>query len=260
MKYLFDDWKNIRSLIETSAQVLLALDYDGTLTPIVKRPQDAILDNHTRQILASLSKKGKFSVAIISGRKLKEVQELVKIKDIYFAGNHGFEIKGPNVEFIHPVYFYFKPYIEEIKKAFLEKTKDINGVLIEDKGITLSLHYRLVDEKNIKRVKDIFEKACLPYLKRGKIRIISGKKVLEIRPPIVWDKGKALKTIEDITKKSNNTLTIYIGDDKTDEDVFSAIKNKGISIFAGQPKNSGAKYFLNNTFEVKKFLERLKGL
>jgi len=251
MRHLFIFWKEIKKVIKGKKKILLLLDYDGTLTPIVSRPSDAILGSQMRKSLVHLSRAEKFDIGIVSGRRLSEVRGLVKVKGIYYAGNHGLEIKGPNIQFLHPNYIRFKPYIKKIKQELKNKLGDIRGILIEDKDITLSLHYRLVNQKDIRKIKNVFKKLTLPYLRNKKIKITEGKKVLEVRPPINWDKGKALGLIERLTKKTPSSLTIYIGDDQTDEDAFRVLKKKGISIFVGKPKRkSHARYYLKDTGEV----------
>ena len=257
MRYLFDDWKNIQKKIQRSSLILLASDYDGTLTPIVSRPELAKLRNNIRKILVSLSKCDKFKVGIISGRRLSSVEGLVRVKNIYYAGNHGLEIKGPKVNFTHPAYYYFRPCIKTIKERLKKRLKGIKGLIVEDKSLTLSVHYRLVDSENIAMLKRIFRETVASYIKKNSIRIFSGKKVFEIRPPVEWDKGKALEMIESLTKTRSKQLRIYLGDDTTDEDAFKVLSVKDISVFVGKKKKSKARYFLNDTHEVEDFLKRL---
>lgn len=260
MQHLFSNWDKIQKEIKGTSTILLALDYDGTLTPIVSRPEDAKLPNEVKETLSSLAKSDKFKVAILSGRRLKEIVGLIKIKNIYYAGNHGFEIKGPKVLFKHPSYVRFQPYIEKIKQLLEEQLKSVKGIIVEDKGLTLSLHYRLVAPAKVLKVKKIFENIISDYLKRSIVRVTSGKKVFEVRPFVEWNKGKALEMIEKLMKLRKNCLKIYIGDDITDEDAFNVLQQKDISIFVGEKKKSKARYFLHNTKEVGNFLSRLNNL
>lgn len=260
MRYLFDNWKKIEKLIKKSPQILLLADYDGTLTPLVAKPKDAILDNFLRETLKSLSKRKRFYIGIISGRKLDDVKGLVKLEDIYYAGNHGLEINGPGIDFIHPLWRRYSPYLARIKKELLEKTSSVKGRIVEYKGGSLSLHYRLVRKKHIKRLKSIFDNICTTYVKKKKIRLSRGKKVWEIKLPVKWDKGKAVdKILTALKRKDKDILPIYLGDDITDEDVFSFLKNKkALSIFIGRKnKKSSARFYLKSPDDVKKFLVRL---
>lgn len=259
MKYLFSEWERIERLIEKSPRILLLADYDGTLTPIVSRPKEAVLDKSLRKILKTLSKnKEKFYIGIISGRKLDDVKRKVRLDNIYYAGNHGLEIEGPGISFLHPSCRRFKPYLIRIKNELLSKTKGIKGAIVEYKAGSISLHYRLVKKGYIKRLRAIFNDVCAPYIKRGRIKISSGKKVWEIRLPIHWNKANAVDKILKVLKKRAEVFPIYLGDDKTDEDAFSFLKKrKALTIFVGKMKKSSARYYLKSPHQVKEFLIRL---
>jgi trehalose 6-phosphate phosphatase len=135
---------------------------------------------------------------------------------------------------------------------------NIDGVIIEDKGLTASVHYRIVAPEKLGELKRIFTEITKPYVMAGQIKIGRGKKVLEIRPNIDWDKGKAVLWIIDALNPGGEVLPIYIGDDKTDEDAFRALGGKGITILVSNtPRKSNAEYFLRDVNEVKLFLEKL---
>lgn len=260
MRHLFGQWATVESNIKKSKHFLLLLDYDGTLTPIAPTPGEAFLDDKLKKGLTALARKKKYTIGIVSGRSLDEVKNLLKIKGAYYAGNHGLEIEAESVKFIHPDCLRYQPYIKEVNDQLSAITRGIKGVILEDKGITLSLHYRLVEKKLISKVKKAFDQVCAPYQKRGKIKVTSGKKVLEVRPAIEWDKGKALCKIEQLSNATSGDLTCYIGDDQTDFDAFNVLKNRGISIFVGKASFSPAQYYLKDTEEVAEFLERVNNL
>ncbi len=262
MQHLFQSWESFSSEVRNASHVVLLSDYDGTLTPIVGRPDEAILSPAVREILVALAQKTTFSVGIISGRSLSEVKALVGIEGIYYAGNHGFEIEGPGLKFINPAAEAAQVIIKGLALQASAKFKDIDGVIVEDKGLSLSVHYRLVKKSEEEKVANIFRQLTAPGLHDGKIRVTSGKKVWEIRPPIDWHKGKAVKTIIQELKtatRSKKGLNIYLGDDTTDEDAFRIIhRPQGWSIFVGQENHtSAAEYFLNSTSEVTIFLSQL---
>ena len=257
MAYLFEVWANIERAMKKSKHLLLLLDYDGTLTPIAPTSSEAILDNALKRTLVSLTGKEKLTLGVISGRSLKEVKELLKIKGVFYAGNHGLEIEGSKVKFVHPDFPKFESYIRKINQMLRAITRGIKGIVLEDKGMTLSLHYRLVEKRWVPKIKKAFNQVCAPYEKRGKIRLTLGKKVFEVRPAISWDKGKALRKIEQLAHPTSGGLTFYIGDDQTDEDAFNVLKGRGVSIFVGKPSASNAKYYLKNVGEVTEFLERV---
>ncbi|MFC1964441.1 trehalose-phosphatase [Chloroflexota bacterium] len=262
MQHLFRSWESFFSDIRVVSHVLLLSDYDGTLTPIVGRPADAILSPEVREKLRALSEKPAFSVGIISGRSLSEVKAMVGIEGIYYAGNHGLEIEGPGLNFVSPEAEAAQATIKDLVGRLSAKLGGIEGVIIEDKGLSLGVHYRLVKEGEENQAAEVFRRITSPLLSEGKIRITSGKKVWEVRPPIDWHKGKAVETITKEIKaflKIKQLLTIYLGDDTTDEDAFRIIHHPdGWSIFVGgENPASNAEYFLNSTSEVMTFLSRL---
>lgn len=262
MQHLFQSWESFSSDINAAAHILLLADYDGTITPIVSRPEEAILSPEVREKIHALAEIPAFSVGIISGRPLTEIKAMVGIAGIYYAGNHGMEIEGPDLKLIIPEAEAARAEIKDLTKQFSAKLANIAGAIVEDKGLTLSIHYRLVKENEVNAVAEIFHQITSPLLREARIKVTSGKKVWEIRPPIDWHKGKAVETITKEARKvlkRERLLIIYLGDDTTDEDAFRVIhRPQGWSIFVGQENpSSNADYFLNSTSEVLTFLCRL---
>ena len=256
MEYLFSHWGKLKDRL-TDKFVLLLLDYDGTLTPIVETPDKAIISKERKDLLDKLSTSPHCRVAIISGRSLSDIKAIVGLKDIIYVGNHGLEIEGPKIKFESQVSPRLKSIIRHIYEDAVSKLSKIKGVLIEDKGLTISVHYRLVDKQDIQEFLSIFNEITYPYIVRDKIKINSGKKVYEIRPPVMWDKGKVVLWLlarQQFLLERNGILPVYIGDDVTDEDVFKVLKNKGLTIFVGEQASSGAQYYLKTTEEVTEFL------
>lgn len=266
VKHLFSDWQSVSSQVKSADHIFLLTNFDGTLTPIVSRPDLVSLDDEMKEILSSIPKKSRITFGVISGRPLKELEDLVGIKGIVYSGNHGFEVKCPKRKgYVHPEAQEAKPLIKKIARTLDERLSGIKGVKIEDKGLSLSLHYRMVDEKLVPKVKKIFNEETSPLVQRSRIKVTSGKKVLEARPPLEWDKGKAIAYIMKNAYPSKvsagkKILAFYIGDDRTDEDGFLAMKEKGISIFVGKKKGSSAKYFLKDVGQVKEFLRKVDSI
>ena len=251
MKYLFDCWKEIEKKI-SQKKVFLLLDYDGTLAPIVKNPEKVKHSKEMGVLLKEISRKLPF--AIISGRSLEKIKELVGIENVFYAGNHGLEVEGIQKKFIHPTALRIAPSLRKIYKD-LKKIR-IKGIFVEDKKLTISFHYRAVPKGKIALAKKKFEKIVKPRLKKG-LRIEEGRKRLDVKPDVDWNKGKAVKLILKIYDRKK-ILPICLGDDKTDEDAFLALK-RGITIWikSREIKVRGAKYYLKNISEVKEFLNQL---
>jgi trehalose 6-phosphate phosphatase len=263
MEYLFDAWTSIIANIKSSKRVVLLFDYDGTLTPIVERPEAAYLPEETRDSLNIMASKYKFKVGIISGRSLDDIQRRVNIGNIIYAGNHGLEIRGPDINFMYPLTDEVKLTFKILSQILNKALDTIKGTFIEDKGLTLSIHYRQVeDKKKEDEVGRVFERTVGMARLLGKIKTTGGKKVYEIRPNVEWHKGKAIELIINNHIKQHNDdkpLLIYLGDDLTDEDAFKFVeKLHGLSIFIGpEATQSSAGYFLKSTEEVALFIHKL---
>jgi len=145
MQYLFSDWDKIVSRIKSASCVLLLFDYDGTLTPIVRKPELAILSEESRQLLENLSHKRRFIVGVVSGRGLNDIQSKVGVNGIIYVGNHGFEIEGPGLNYVHPINNdETKSIMGTLSQTLNNFLGTVKGVMVENKGLTVSIHYRLV--------------------------------------------------------------------------------------------------------------------
>ncbi|MBA2653443.1 MAG: trehalose-phosphatase [Gammaproteobacteria bacterium] len=249
-----DNYAAIEKKLE-GKRIILFCDYDGTLTPIVKRPELAKLSNDIKDIFLKLQ--NYFPIAIISGRELSDLETMVGLNGLYYAGNHGLEIIGPS-------HFATKferglEFSDAVQAAYLDLVRDLatfDNVLIENKKLSLSVHYRLVDEKYVPEIEQIVD----DVLKRQPTLIKHyGKKVFELRPNLNWNKGKALKWImEQLDYKGKDVLPIYLGDDVTDEDVFYTIKKIGIGILiSDEVKKTHAHYRLHNPRDVYHFFNTI---
>jgi len=248
-----DNLERIRTFIE-GKRTALFLDYDGTLTPIVRRPEDAVMSEDMRSLVSKLS--GRCPVAVVSGRDLKDVKNLVKIDGIFYAGSHGFDIAGPDDwHTVHRRGEEFLPVLGEAEKEIKNRLKEIPGAMVERKKFSIASHYREVDPQKAHLVEKAVDGVLSehPELRKG-----SGKKVFEIQPDIDWDKGKALLwLLKELELDKPEVLPFYIGDDVTDEDAFSVLLKRGIGIVVSEePRSSRATYKLSNPDEVIVFLEK----
>lgn len=262
MQYLFNKWDTLKEELK-DRYLFIFLDFDGTITPIVDTPEKAILPEATKRLLDDISRNPRLKLAFISGRTLKDIKERVGLKNAIYSGNHGLELEGPKIKHEPIVSLRYKDILERIKDDLTQKLSPIKGALVEDKGLSLSIHYRLVAKEKVPFVKTAFHEAIILYLVRGKIKIKFGKKVLEVRPPDESDKGKMvlwLLTRQIFAANNESVYPVYIGDDVTDEDAFKALKDKGLTLFVGKPKKSYARYYVKNSNEVVKFLDEVAKL
>ncbi|MBN1190721.1 MAG: trehalose-phosphatase [Dehalococcoidales bacterium] len=263
MEHLFSAWPKIADNVNNAKQVLFLSDFDGTLTPIVEQPEAAVLDNDTRRLIEALVHHPRFTVGVISGRSLADLKEKVNIDGLIYAGNHGFEIEGPDISFINPLANEIKPFLRIVWGALTMAFSTIKGVLVEDKGISLSVHYRQAPEEKSGEIRSIIENSIQGPLSSGIIKLTSGKKVFEVRPAVNWDKGNAIRMLMKKYGKGgrlSGLLPVYMGDDLTDEDGFRIIEKYGfgITIHVGEPSTpSSARYYLTSPLEVQQFLNKL---
>jgi len=254
MQYTFNCWDSFEKWLSRAKHIFLCADFDGTIVPIRPRPEEANLSCGRRRLLEKISKLNSLSLGIISGRALKDIKQKVGLEGLIFAGNHGLEIAYKKGHFIYPAAKRCIPLIAKIARKLAKEISHFPGAVLEEKTLTLSLHYRLVKGGNLPRLKAVFLRAARPYLATGELRLSLGKKVWELRPSIEWDKGKALLWL--VRKlRAKQALVIYIGDDLTDEDAFRALNGiGGLSILVGRRKASLARYYLKGTSDTQKFL------
>ncbi|XP_010529491.1 PREDICTED: probable trehalose-phosphate phosphatase F [Tarenaya hassleriana] len=255
-----------------SKKIAVFLDYDGTLSPIVDDPDRAIMSDSMRAAVRDVAKY--FYTAIISGRSRDKVFKLVGLTELYYAGSHGMDImtpvndhpncikstdrQGKEVNLFQPAR-EFIPMINEVFRSLVEKTKGIEGAKVENHKFCASVHYRNVEEKEWPTIAQLVHDLLKQY---PRLRLTHGRKVLEVRPVIDWNKGRAVEFLLESLGLSNSddVLPIYIGDDKTDEDAFKVLRegSRGFGILVSTaPKESYASYSLRDPSEVKKFLKAL---
>ncbi len=259
MRYLFSAWETVKAQIGKRT-LLLFFDFDGTLAPIVSTPQKAGLPHETLEMLKVLSQMKSCRIAVVSGRALADVEQRIGIGGLVYMGNHGLEIKGPQIQHEVPI---GEDYFKTLKTVKLELQAAIStykGAFIEDKGLTLSVHFRLVDIHRIIELRNKVRSVLSPYSAKKMIKVRSGKMVFEIRPPVLWDKGKAVVWLIDRWRESFSEdpgIPLYCGDDDTDEDAFRILADKGITVVVGEHGDSAAKYFLNTQEEVNGLLRNI---
>lgn len=261
MIHLFRAWSKWAGRIRRAERVALLLDFDGTLSPIARRPEIPRLSPSRRKVLQDLGRNGRVVVGIISGRALRDLRHRVGIHGLYYAGNHGLELAGPGIRFIHPEAVTARPLLRRIGMELGERLKGVPGILVENKTLSLSLHLRRVHPSHRSQVRRLFARTLKPYLIREEVRVTRGKMVLEVRPAVHWDKGSAVRLIRRELRRSSRTFLCYLGDDETDEAAFRALGERDLAVFVGgRKRGSAAPYYLRDPGEVEDFLKRLRDL
>lgn len=252
-------------------RIALFLDYDGTLSPIVDNPDHAFMSNAMRVAVRNVAKY--IPTAIISGRSCDKVRKFVGLKELYYAGSHGMDIMGPvrpptdhttatnevKEGNLYQPASEFLPMINEIFVSLVEITKSIEGAKVENNKFCVSVHYRNVDEKSWTMVAQYVQDTIKNY---PRLRLTHGRMVLEIRPVLKWDKGKAVEFLLESLGLSNcdDVVPIYVGDDRTDEDAFKFLREDGRGygiLVTPAPKETNAYYSLRDPSEVMEFINSL---
>ncbi len=232
---------------------VLFLDYDGTLTPIVDDPEAAILEPAMQDRLKDLATR--FRVAVVSGRDLEDVRKRVGINGLFYAGSHGFDIQGPDTRLEQPRARDYLPVLEAAERQLHEHFDGKPGVLLERKHFSIAVHYRRVSEADQPAIRE-----CVTAIaNRKNLRITHGKKVIELQPPVAWDKGHALLWLMKALAVDPDAVTpFYFGDDITDEDAFKALPPHGVGILVGGHEGpSVARYRLADPAAVAHWFDRL---
>ena len=257
MPHLLNIWPSVSRRLASSSRVLLLFDYDGTLTPIAPRPDLAILPEKTRRLLTVLAAMDRFIVGVVSGRGLANLEAMVDIPGLVYAGNHGLEISGLEIDFVHPDAPAFEASMAEVASLLERELADVPGLRVDNKRLTLSVHFRNSPDSYATGIDRTVVATAAPYVAAGKMKITRGKKVVEVRPNLDWDKGKAIEKIR--ADCGDNPLPMFFGDDETDEDGFAVVQEAGgLAVFIGSTRqNTKALHQLESPSEVGQVLELL---
>jgi trehalose-phosphatase len=236
----------------------LFLDFDGTLAPIVNDPADALLAPDVRMRLAALAARDDTLVAIVSGRSVADLRPRVAIASAIYAGNHGLEICGPEIDgksecFVEPCALARQEALRRICDNLTAALAHIPGARVENKALTASVHYRQAAAGEVHQITEIVHRELARSLKHFQVN--HGKMVLEIVPRTDWHKGAAVGWIN-TRLAMPGARSIYIGDDRTDEDAFALMTDE-ITIRVGRSAATSARYFVKDPARVHAFLEWL---
>jgi trehalose 6-phosphate phosphatase len=248
---LFEAMPEIGARITAASHLLVCLDFDGTLTPIVEDPAMAYLSPQIERVLRSLSECDGVTLAIVSGRSRSDLQTRVGLPGVIHAGNHGLEISGKGFVFVEFAAALASVPLHALAADLAARLDTIPGAFVEDKGLTLSVHYRQAARADAKEVEAIVHRALAnthhPFL------LSAGDQVYDIRPCVCWNKGTAVRWIVDHLGQQD-LLVIYVGDETTDEDAFAAVPD-GITVRVGIPAETAAGFHVECPTQVRRFLE-----
>jgi alpha,alpha-trehalase len=236
-------------------QPFVCLDFDGTLSEIVEDPSAAKLVDGAAQALEYLAKQ--CPVAVVSGRDLADIRARVGLPGLWYAGNHGFELIGPDGQYHeNSAAAAAVPVLEQVAADLRDEVKQLPGALVEHTRYAIAVHYRQVA---VERAGEVVA-AVHRHGRRHGLRVTNGRKVVELRPDIDLDKGTALVSIWARIRHAGRVIPFYIGDDLTDEDAFDAVRFSGVGIVVRHDEDgdrrTAAGFTLKGPGEVCEFLRR----
>jgi trehalose 6-phosphate phosphatase len=232
------------------------LDFDGTLAPIAPRPDAAVLPERCRAVLKELGRH--HLVCILSGRTLDDLRQKTGLTELYYGGDHGYRISGPQGSGVElRVGDEARGELESAGRQLRERLADVPGVVLEMKEFSLSVHYRLAAIEDEPLIANVTEQVSARY---PSLRMTEGKCAHELRPAMDWGKGEAMLWILDrLGLDRQNLCPIVLGDDVTDEDMFRAAAGWGVCVLVGPAEqHSEAEYRLDTPEQAAEFLAWLR--
>ncbi len=230
---------------------LVALDFDGTLAPIVDRPEDAAMPPRARAALEALVACGRYDVAIVTGRSIESVDALLRVDSVWRIGLHGVQRCTPrgHVE-VRALEDGAADRIADRRAAAERAIAPIEGAWIEDKAPGLAMHTRACSPTDEAEAQRRFEAAFAD----AAVELVRGKRVVEARPPGIH-KGVALL---ELAGDVGATEIFYAGDDVTDEDAFRTLEAHpgALTVKVGEGATS-ARWRVGGPEAIAAALERL---
>ena len=247
MRHLFQSWNRVAKRLRSRQTIALFLDFDGTLAPLQPRPEEVWLDDATRDTLARLARSPRFRVWVVSGRRRADVRARIGVPGIRYLGLHGWErsVRVRLPEETRQVLACAKSWIGSLLLA-------TPGIWVEDKDLTFAIHYQSASEGGVRRARQFVRGVLGPFA--GALKLIKGKRVWEIVPRELEDKGAAIQ--QELSGIENRAIPVYIGDDLMDEPAFAACSS-GVTVRVGRACRSKARYRLSSVAQVHQFLENL---
>jgi len=249
----------IQKHADNGGKILLMLDFDGTISPIMPRPEQAYLPIKTQRLFEAINK---FClVAIVSGRPKSVIEEKIGTGKFIYVGSHGLELSLDKKNKLKHISKKTLTALGKIEENLNEIHRQYPELILEKKPYSVTFHYKLVSRGRMRIFRAILEKFIAPIYKNNLFKVFWDKETVEILPQLGENKGRAVTFVHRYfqAKTNKKLLPIYIGDAETDEDAFEALKKNGITIRVGKSKKSSANYYIKSQKQVDEFLEWLAG-
>jgi trehalose 6-phosphate phosphatase len=245
----FRNWPRIRERLRAAKHWAFFLDFDGTLVNLRRRPGDVRMPREARIVLKHLAAHLNVRVVIVSGRPLRDVRELISVKGLRYFGVHGGEREDKPVA----LSLGSRRALEAVKRSARRKLEDIPGVWLEDKGLSLAVHYRDADQAAAESAGTTLASLIRPS--RNALHILNGSRVWEVLPQEIPGKYTAVNDV--LAQLPTGTVVVYIGNDGTDEVAFAELPDQ-ITVRVGRATGSRARYSVRTPAEVLRLLARME--
>lgn len=251
------DKPDLAQKLQSTPGLLLIFDFDGTLAEIAPTPDAVVLNPDTVLLLRKLLERPLTNLAVISGRSIEYLRKHIPASlDVALAGCHGCEFEMPGQ--IEESILDDEEIFEDLE-TFALGLKDLEswqGIIVENKGCAVAMHYRLAEENQALHARDEFYSRASALKRFEDMEVIEGKKVIELRPFGI-NKGVAVRFLADSYRPSSDSLTAYFGDDTTDLDAFQALPENSIRVAIGSKIANEADYVLASPKELLETIRRL---
>lgn len=249
MRHLLDHWPAVVDRLARADRILLMLDFDGTLAPIVAHPPEARIALESAATLGKLAECSRVRLAIVSGRAVRDMQALVGLSGIQYVGSHGREWLPPRPRDTTEDAGR-RQAVGALCERLASKLDHVRGFVLEDKGVSAAAHYRNAPPETWEPIRRTVRKAVRDS---GGLQVREGKMVLDITPADGVNKGTAVLAL----LASHGGQPVYFGDDSTDEDAFRALPDGAVTVYVGPPSApSAARYRVADPEEVGRALGR----
>ncbi len=232
-------------------QLALLFDYDGTLTPLVARPERAVLSHRTRSVLAGLNRSPRVRVGILSGRSLDDLTPLVRLPGLYYAGHGGLEIDLRGSRIVAPGATERRRDMQRLARRVERMAAADAGARVERKPFGFAFHYRAVARCRQEAVCAFAGRVLDPF--RAEFRVVRAPAAIEVTPDVGWTKATAIQRI--LEHMGGAVHLLYAGDADNDEEALTEVAHAGgIAIGVGADPPAGARYRLPNPAALVRIL------
>ena len=239
-------------------------DFDGTLVPLQADPMACHLSASQAATLRALAAVPGVHITIVSGRRLIDLRSRIGIAGLGYVGNHGLEIATPSHNFVHPGALALATRLAGWQSTLQAKLEPFTGAWIENKELSLSIHYRTLAEYRRQEFLAVIENHKGAITEDGQLVTSDAKQVVEIRPNLGWTKGSAIQVVDDyingdqINKDRNRVRRVYFGDDISDEDAFAQWQ-QDLTVLVGEAnRQTHANHRLGDYRQTHRLLDALR--